>query len=197
MTSKRSLKKLAKIYSGYAFRQAIEASTDGDKFIIQAKDISQNKFVTDTNNLVKTSLDIPRSNSYLRENDILLVSRGSGNSNFKSTIYKSSEKNVVASSTLNIIRVKGQKILPEYLTIFLNSSDGQNLIAGSLSGSYIRVITLKNLEDLSVPVPPLDQQQQIISIYQNARRQDEIAERKSQIRKNIITKILKETTRSK
>jgi len=197
MTSKKPLKKLAKIYSGYAFRQAIEASTDGDRFVIQAKDINPNQYILNTNGLIKTDFVIPRSNSSLLNDDILLVSRGSGNSNFKSTIFKASDNKVVASATLIIIRVTSSIILPEYLTIFLNSSEGQNLISGLLSGSYIRVITLKNLEDFSVPVPPLDKQQRIISIYQNARRQDEIAERKSQIRKNIITKILKETMRSK
>lgn len=195
MTNRQPLKNLAEIYSGYAFRTAIETSLDGKVSIVQAKDVNFNEYILDTKDLIKTSIDIPRSNSYLLENDVLLASRGSENANFKSTVFKSSNKNVIASATLNIIRLKDTRILPEYISIFLNSNEGQDLIRGLLSGSYIRVIALKNLGELLIPVLPLDKQQIIISIYENARQQEVITNRKSQIRKNIINKVIKETTR--
>lgn len=195
MITSKKLKDLAEIYSGYAFREAIETSSLGKTFVIQAKDVNPNLYILNPKGLIKTSADIPRSNSYLLKNDVLLTSRGSENANFKSTVFKASNSNVIASATLNIIRLKNTSVLPEYISIFLNSSEGQDSIRGVLSGSYIRVITLKNLGELLIPIPLLDKQRTIISIYENIRRQDEIAERKSQIRKNIINKVIKETTR--
>lgn len=179
------IKDIAEVSNGYTFRGAVQPSLSGQISVLQAKDVNQSEYFENDQTLIKTSLMIPRSNSYLKYNDILLVSRGSNSGSFKSTVFKSSSNNVVASSSINIIRVKDKSALPEYLSIFINSADGQNLLSQITIGSNIRTLLRKNLEALKVPILPKKKQRIIIALYQNAWQQERIIQRIIKLKENI------------
>lgn len=191
MITKFKINDMANTSTGYTFRGAIQPALNGNVFVLQAKNITQQAYVRDLENLVSTTLEMPRSNSYLKYNDVVLVSRGSGAGSFKSTVFKSKEKNAIASSSLIILRVKSNDILPEYLSLFLNSIDGQRLLSNILSGSQIKTILCKDLNDVRIPVPSIKKQEALIALYQNINRQERIAERQNQIKKTIFSTLIR------
>ncbi|HCC06178.1 TPA: hypothetical protein DEP94_02385 [Candidatus Nomurabacteria bacterium] len=186
MFRKVKLQDIAEVYTGYTFREAVLPALNGNISVLQAKDIIQNESILNTSGLTKVSLELSRSNSYVLYNDILLISRARGPGSFRSTIFESKEKNVIASSSIFIIRITDKIILPKYISIYLNSSDGQNDLVQLLSGSYIKTVPRKNLEELQIPIPSLQKQKIFIELNENIKQQEKILERKKEIKQNII-----------
>jgi len=183
----KKLQQLATIVSGYNFRGSIENEPNGDIFVLQGKNISVGGDIKDTASLISLSSQTLRTPYFLQYNDILLVARGSGHGSFRSAIFASSEKNVVASSSVYIIRVTDVTVLPKYISLYLNSFDGQKALLQIVTGaSYIQSILAKNLVELKIPVPPILIQKSLIALNENIHEQEKIRERKREIQKNII-----------
>lgn len=66
----------------------------------------------------------------------------------------------VADEKLFILKMTSAKLLPDYLAIFLNSSQGQ--IAVKMQGAY----TKRKLEEVEISVPSLEHQQAVIDRYE-------------------------------
>ena len=95
----KKLKEIADVVSGYTFRGSIKEEPKGDIFLVQAKNISANFDIRDTADLTSVYSDGLRNPFFLEHNDIVLVSRGSGSGSFRSTVFVSNKKNVMASSS--------------------------------------------------------------------------------------------------
>jgi restriction endonuclease S subunit len=176
----------ADIINGYSFRGAIETVKNSDIFVLQAKDIIQGENILNTNNLTPIAFTGIRTASFLQNNDIVIVSRGTGVGSFRSAIFQSDE-NVIASSSLMILRIKKKDILPEYVSLYFNSPDGQNKILQTVVGSYIHAISRKKFEEeIEIPIPPLEKQESLIKLNQNIKQQEKIYERKKQLKQEII-----------
>ncbi len=183
----KKLNQIATIASGYTFRGSIENDPKGQIFVLQAKNISANQDVLDTSDLVTISDKSLRNPYFLEHNDILLVSRGSGIGSFRSAIFASDETNVMPSSSVHVIRIKDVTVLPKYVSLYLNSLDGQKALAQIVTGaSYIQSILVKNLIDLEIPIPPIHTQKSIIALHENITNQERILKRKQEIQKTII-----------
>lgn len=188
----KNLSSIANILSGYAFRGAIENYEGDDIFILQAKNVILNEDILDTSKLPKISSSSLRSPYFLEDNDILLVSRGSGLGSFRSAIFKSNNKNVIASSSVSIIRVNDVTVLPKYVSLYFNSPAGQKAISQIVTGaSYIQSILTKNLANLKIPIPSVRMQKIIISLNENLGRQERIIKRKKEIQREIINSTFK------
>lgn len=194
MFKKAKLGDIAQIYSGYAFRGAIKSVLNGAVSVLQAKDIIQNEPFLNSNSLTKISLALPRSNSYILNNDVLLVSRATGPGNFRATFFESDEKNVIASSSVFIIRMIDKAVLPKYISFYLNSSDCQNDLAQLLSGSYIKTVPRRNLEQLQILIPPLHIQKSLVDLNENIMQQGELLNRKNKLMKIILNATFKNLT---
>jgi restriction endonuclease S subunit len=182
------LNQLASISSGYTFRGSIENDQRGTIFVLQAKNISANKDVSDITELTMVSDKSIRNPYFLEHNDILLVSRGSGLRSFRSAVFKSQEKNVMPSSSVHVIRVKDINVLPKYVSLYLNSDVGQKeLLQIVTGGSYIQSILVRNLNEFEIPIPPMHTQKSIIALNENLNQQELILKRKSELKKNIIS----------
>lgn len=176
----KKLKTLANVLMGYTFRGAIQANSEGEVRVIQAKNVLENNRI-DQENLVRIYQQDFRTNSYVKKGDVLLTSRGV----FRASAIHFSEKDILASSSVYILRPKISKILPDYLAIYLNSELGQKEIYRNLSGVAISIILRRNLEDLPILVPSLEKQQRIIDIFLNWHKRDELMHKKIKLQKNI------------
>lgn len=183
-----ALNKIAEINTGYAFRQAVGDSSTGKTVVLQTKDLESNAFITESNTFAKTSLEIPRSKSFLQPDDVLLSSRGSGT--HKSTVFKVANNNVIASASLFIIRIRDNAVLPEYLSLYLNSREGQEALSQITTGAYIQNIPKKNLEQIPIPIPTIPQQRNLVALQQNIWQQKKITEQKNQLKQEIINATL-------
>lgn len=177
---------IAEIINGYSFRGAIKTITNGDTFVLQAKDIIQGQNIIDTEKLTPIAFSGIRTASFLQKNDIVIVSRGTGAGSFRSVLFNL-DGNVIASSSLLIFRIKKKDILPEYVSLYLNSSDGQNKILETVVGSYIHAISRKKFEkEIEIPIPPLSTQKSLIELNKNIKEQEKIYERKKKLKQEII-----------
>lgn len=183
----KKLREIADINSGYTFRGSVENDPKGQIFVLQAKNISANQDLIATTDLITVSDKSLRNPYFLERNDVLVVSRGSGAGSFRSTVFASDESNVMPSSSVHVIRIKDVTILPKYVSLYLNSSEGQKAITQIVTGaSYIQSILVKNLTDLPIPIPPIHTQKSIIALHENIIDQERIFKRKQEIQKIII-----------
>jgi restriction endonuclease S subunit len=106
-----------------------------------------------------------------------------------------SGKNIIASSSVYILRLKDKNIMPEYLTIYLNSSDGQKQLTESSTGATIKSIKKNDLENIEIIMPNLEKQKKIIEVYHTNNKLQEALIKKINLIKNInevvINKLLK------
>ena len=185
---------IAEVISGYSFREAIETIKNRDMFVLQAKDVAQGQNIINTNKLTPIAFKGARTAAFLEKNDIVIVSRGSGIGSFRSAIFNA-DGNVIASSSLLLLRIKKKDILPEYISLYLNSLDGQNKILETVVGSYIHAISRKKFEEeITIPIPPLHIQKSLINLNQNIQQQEEIYERRKQLKQQIINATIKKLT---
>ncbi|MFA6375873.1 MAG: restriction endonuclease subunit S [Candidatus Paceibacterota bacterium] len=183
------IQEFANVISGYTFRGTIENQSGGDVFVIQAKNIASGVDIKDSQNLVKILFNGAHGASFLQNNDITIVSRGYGRNAFRATVFKSDINNIVASSSIIIIRITDNRVLPEFISSFINSSEGQKRIMESVTGSSIKAILRGKFREISIPLPPIEKQETIIKLTNNLKQQEEINARKMQIKKNIANSI--------
>ena len=182
----KELREIAEVLSGYTFRGAIEPDEKGSVFVLQAKNVSQSDSIADVDNLVKITANIPRSATYLQRNDVVIVSRGMGVGAFRSAVFACDNGDVIASSSVLIIRLKDKEVLPEYISLYLNSVTGQGALSQVVSGAHIQTILRRSLQELPILIPPLKKQELIVKVWNNIKQQEKIANRKRILRKQIF-----------
>lgn len=183
------IQEFANVISGYTFRETIENHPNGDVFAMQAKNIISGKDIENDHDLVRILFNGARGAFFLQNNDILVVSRGYGMNTFRAAVFKNSANNTIASSSIIIIRITNNCVLPEFISVFINSKEGQKQIMESVTGSSIKAILRGKFREINVPIPPIDKQKIIIELAKNLKRQKEICERKIRIERNIIDAI--------
>lgn len=177
---------IANIIPGYAFRGAITTVESGDLFVFQAKDLVRGVPFTDVSTLTQIPFEITGHIGYLKNNDVLLVARGMKAGTFRSTTFKAEEQNVLASSSIHIVRITAPDVLPDYVSHYLNSKNGQDTLSGIVSGSYIGALPRRELEKIKIPIPTLQKQKAIVDLYQNIQMQRKILDRKNELKQQII-----------
>lgn len=188
------LHEIAQIIPGYTFRSAIKADEHGDTFVFQAKDIVQGAVFASTDSLTRIFHNAVGSAGRLQKNDVLLVARGMKAGSFRSTVFLADALNVVASSSVHIIRITKPNILPEYISHYLNSRKGQASLAEIVSGSYIGAISRSRLEKIKVPIPHFKQQKLLVDLFSNIREQQRILEQERRLKEEILNAAIKTLT---
>ena len=185
------IKDIAEVISGYTFRKAMEPNKNGNMFVFQAKNIVQGEPFTKIKDLTKILYEVAGHTNFLKENDVVIVARGMKSGSFRTTVFKLKDQDIIASSSVHIIRINSNKILPEYLSYYLNSQQGQKDLSGEISGSYIGALPRKNLSEIKIPIPDLKKQKAIINLYENIKEQEKITATKIKIKENIINTTFK------
>lgn len=188
---------IADIINGYTFRGAIKEVKSGDTIVLQAKDIIQGQNIKEVENLTHIDFSGTRTVSFLKKNDVLIVSRGVGVGSFRSTVFKSGNTNVIASSSVLIVRVNREEILPDYLALYFNSAEGQSKILDTVAGSFIQSISRRKFEEeIKIPIPPLIKQKSLIDLDKNIKQQEKIYEIKKQLKQQIVEATIKNLTKN-
>jgi restriction endonuclease S subunit len=127
----------------------------------------------------------------LKDGDVLFAAKGTKNF---AAVYQHHDKPAVASTSFFVIRLTDDKVLPEYLTWFLNNPSAQRLLKGQALGTSIPSISKQVLEELELPVPGIETQKVILQItklrnQERALKQEIETLREKQIQQQIITAI--------
>jgi len=158
---REKLFKLADVFTGHTLRTKLEHDPNGQCTVIQLKDLSVTSDITIKNPPYKTSLQGIPQNQILKNSDLLLLSKGSNN---KTMQYDGRYAPAIAVSAFTVIRLKSHKIKAEFLNWFINSTEAQEYFNMHRAGTTTLNLSKKAVEELLVPVPPLEKQEIMVKL---------------------------------
>ena len=170
----KNLAEIAKVMSGYSFRGAVPANKNGRNKVIQVRDIDD-IYLDSTS--IETFSDIDKA--VVKDGDILLAMRGTESSGLKVDMVEGQKDQCMASSSLCILRIANNTVLPEYLLFYLGSSCGQQRLKSLLAGATVKTIVKKELANLQIPIPSIRKQKQVIQIAKNIYKQQQLLSQKN------------------
>jgi restriction endonuclease S subunit len=119
----------------------------------------------------------------LKEGDVLFAAKGTKNF---ATVFENHNEPSVASTSFFVLRPTDNKILPEYLSWFLNHPETQILIKDKARGTAIPSIRKTVLEDLEISIPSIEKQRTVIQLSALVRKENELRMSILQQRKQLI-----------
>lgn len=155
-----SIKEIAQLSMGINFRPHHETAGSDGLCVVQMKDLDSTSVKIET--LEKFALKPPRNATFLKPGDIIFRSRGRTTT---AVIVPRNIGKAVLSAPLFLIRVKEtSRVLPGYLCWYINQTPAQRFLYQRTEGSALKMISLKHLGDLEIPLPALDVQNRIEKI---------------------------------
>jgi restriction endonuclease S subunit len=152
----------------------------------------------DENGILKSSLypDLKAesiSEKHLLQNgDIIFAAKGTKNF---AALYESKNKPAVASTSFFVIRLNENfhdKVLPEYLTWYLNSASSQSYLKSQAVGSSIVSISKSVIDELELSIPDLDTQKAILKITQLRNAERKLFQQIEMLREKQIQQYLRQ-----
>ncbi|MFC1497350.1 restriction endonuclease subunit S [Verrucomicrobiota bacterium] len=172
------VKDFCNIRIGYAFRERLTNISDGNVMVVQPKNITQDGFVFEKDEPLRTN--VPAS-KVLQAGDVLVVNRG----RFAAEVFNLEGAWVVPSSIL-ILSVNDESVLPEYVALYFNSVKGQNMFRRRLEQTTVPFISAKNLGAMDIPVPPLERQKDLIAFEKSVTRYNLLTNKKQELLQKIL-----------
>lgn len=166
-----ALDKIAKLERGLPFK-----TKDGDYRILEVTtgDLNDIGDISRPTKEVKVSKeDFDKSKSgILQPNDIVLVIQGSAGKLgiIPEVIPNTDDEYWMVSKPAIAIRANPEKVDPRYLYAYLSSDVGQTQLLGITQGAAIANISLKELRDLPIILPSLEEQQQAAALVDDSRQ---------------------------
>ncbi len=186
-TKNYNLKNIATVIAGYSFRNALTSTDNGNMHVIQAKDVKNTLYI---NSVDLLNIKIEYSGKRIAEKgDVMLSSRGF----FIASVFNSADKAIATSATY-IIKPRKNKILAEYLTIYLNSKRGQSELNKYSIGASIKTILIKDLQNIKILVPDIEKQKIIIDLYKQKEEHKKLLNKKEYLYEQIFQQIIKNVT---
>lgn len=190
---------IAKIRTGFTFREKIEEVESGSAHIVQIKDVRT--IWTNTWSHTLYSEDLPKirwegkDNASVAANCVLLPSRGEflQASYFVGSKNGSSRLPVIVSSQFLVIFPK-ENVLPEYLCWYLNQPNVQHRLRYESQGSSMPMLSIGSISQFLIEVPNLEIQQSIIKLNRLWEQEQVLAHKlltnREQLMQGIFQKLL-------
>lgn len=165
---------------GHSFRQKPDRIADGKVLLIQPKDVTPNGFL-DAHDLCRTAMPVDKR---LNKGDVLLINRG----RFTACVFDGAIKEpCVATSAFLIFTPKDpSQLLAEYLALYFNSAEGQNLFKRLTMTTTIPFISLGHLESIEIPLPSIERQMALATFGELNKTYLRLSSRKAELQKQII-----------
>jgi restriction endonuclease S subunit len=190
MQKKVKLGKIADVLPGHHFRGAIERTEEGMR-VLQANAVDGERNTIDWSNLTITNFSDVRPEAKLRENDVVIVTRGTQVGSYRVGIVCELPSAVYASSSVYIIRVtKPDVILPEYLAQYLRSHRAQKKIMQEATGAVIMVIPRRKLAELTIPIPDMETQKALVGLGESITQISKLLTQKKELNSKLMSSII-------
>jgi len=146
----------------------LQKAPDADYYLLNVGNIQDGQI--DMSSMVKIALKSQRwASLYLLEpGDVVISARGSS---IKTAVIDEGMPPMIVAGNLVCIRVNRKKVDPYYLKIFLDSPVGHTLLEGVQTGSVIKVLNPKNIEEIPVPLIDIDKQKELADAFISAKQQ--------------------------
>jgi restriction endonuclease S subunit len=127
----------------------------------------------------------------LKPNDIILAGKGH---RIFAWAYDISFGTTIPSSIFYMIQTNPDEIIGDYLAYYLNSGNINQKLKLIGAGSQITSIPKKELEQLDIIIPPIEQQKKIVAmaklLEKNIDLHKEIIEKKKSLKNGLISKMI-------
>ena len=152
----------------------------GNLLVIQPKDVS-NDGVLKTEQLYRVGQP---SKTLLNKGDVLLINRG----RFTAMVFDEPVKEscVATSAFLVLTPKKPSQLLPEYLALYFNSTEGQNIFKRLNEKTTIPFISRTNLETVEIPLPSLERQRDLAQLGALTQRYATLSTHKLKLQTRIL-----------
>ncbi|MFH7764961.1 restriction endonuclease subunit S [Acinetobacter sp. BSP-28] len=146
-----------------------EAENFVEASLLTGQSLNDNGFLhvnTDTTKTVFVDQDLIEKKK-LKAGDIVFLAKGT---NLRAAIVTAEQEqlNLLAPATCLVIKVNSNLVLPEFLTVFLNSEYGQAVLTSLNKGTVIMNIPVSGLKDIEINLPDLSKQEIIAqALYQH------------------------------
>ena len=161
-TQKVRLGDVAEVFRGKAVQKK---DSDGNIAIVNISNISEAGI--DYYNLDCFEEEKRKIKRYeLQTDDVLVTSRGTA---IRAAVFVEQDKTCIASANLTVIR-PGKQLRGKYLRVFLESPVGITLLKSFQRGTAIININHSDIMELSIPLPPMEQQEKIVARYEEEQK---------------------------
>ncbi len=176
------IKEFSDIRTGHAFRERLLEQPEGNVSVIQPKDIHTDGTVTfSAGKPLRAKVSSPK---HLKKNDLLVVNRG----RFAAAVFNfPAEANWIVTSSILVLSVRDESVLPEYIALYINSNEGQRLFRQHLEYSTIPFISTNNMAGMEIPVPSLVRQKALIEFRKITRKYESLTNRKQKLYMRILS----------
>ena len=101
------------------------------------------------------------------------------------------EEGIIIQSLFSIVRVKDKsKVLPEYITIYLNSKEVEKQLFTEIQGTSIMTISNQVLSQIEIEVPSIDKQIEIVKLDKLLKREKQLLELLQEKRRILFENII-------
>ena len=187
------LQNIATVSSGITLRSRIKASTNGNVWVIQMKDLGRDNLVH-LSESTRIDHSKPKHNQLARSGDIIFRSRGQTNT---AALLNKDVKDTIVAAPLFRVRSNPQKVIPEFLLWWINQPRSQGHFASRSKGTMIKMVSKQDLEDLEINLPSLTQQAKIVEFFNLSMCEqqllEEIKNRKATYNQEILMQMVSES----
>ncbi len=180
---------LEELFSGYSFRSKVENDPIGNIGVIQMKDL-ENDYTRINLNLIKVDSSSIPPKYLLQTGDVLFISKGSNN---HAVTFNLENQRVVAASAFFVLRPDQTKVVPEYLTWYLNQQTVQQYIKDNRAGTYIPNVNRDTVEGINVQLPDLKIQKLISQITTLSLKEQQLLGQLKKSRIALVNTLLTES----
>lgn len=163
-----------------------------DYQLVSLKDIENGRICSELIN-IKVDDDKKYRRYYLEDGDLLMTAKGTV---VKTAVVSLTEnQKLIVTGNLLAIRLRKNLVNPVYLKVFLDSEDGRKILKTVQAGTRLISISTGALKELTVSLPPMEDQEKIAEEYNS--RQEKIEELSKQLNelKNEMAGIYESVTR--
>ncbi len=155
---------ICNIRAGTSFPRKPKHSENGDYWVLESfcLDVAGNINFADLVHV--SSHDMRPPSMSLRTNDILIRSKGAKH---QAILFNepAAQQCICPTSYFLVLTVtQFELVIPEFLVWLLNQPQYQQALSGLAGGATVKHLTKTRLTTLTLDIPPLDKQQQILSL---------------------------------
>lgn len=181
----KRLSDLAQVTTGYPFREKVLAEDEGDLAVLQIKDLGIDGHL-DLAGALRIRGEAVHERHRLQANDILLQSRGVTN---RAVVFEGTVRAIAALGLL-VVRPLPEVIKPAFLYWFLNHPKTQARLQDLSRGSTVSFIAKTDVEDFPIPTPPIELQEQVITVDRVRRHEKRLTADLDRLRGEYIDNLM-------
>lgn len=174
-----------KIYDIASIQSGIYAKPDpvAEVIYLIGRHLSANKNI-ESDIPPELQLNYKTKKHLLQKGDILVASKGH---DLFSVVFYPMKYPAVASSMFIVLKLlEPRKILPEYLTWYLNHPKTQKILSGSSKGTALRSITKDIIGNLEISIPPIEKQSALLNAISLLTKEAQLTSKIENLRNSII-----------